>query len=219
LKTRIEILNQTLFLLPGKALYWKEKNLLIIADLHLGKTASFRSKGFALPGGTTTNDLNLITKLIEVTRCEDLLIIGDFLHSKHGVKDKTYSAVLNWRNENKNIRITSVMGNHDRRSGKIPAILDINYTDDFYEIPPFIFSHKPAEVDHKYVISGHVHPAVRLAGPGKQREKLPCFYFTENQAILPSFGSFTGNYVIEPEPCSRIFVIAGDEVVEVKQKL
>jgi hypothetical protein len=55
-----------------------------------------------------------------------------------------------------------------------------------------------------------------MKGEGRLKETLPCFYFGIRFAILPAFGSFTGNYAIRPTPDDRVFVVAGDEVVEVK---
>jgi hypothetical protein len=33
--------------------------------------------------------------------------------------------------------------------------------------------------------------------------------------LLPAFGSFTGNQVIRPDPEERVYVVAGNEVVEI----
>jgi len=62
-----------------------------------------------------------------------------------------------------------------------------------YQEGPFLFIHEPlAEPfpDH-YILTGHLHPGVRLEGPGKQYLRLPCFYFGSWQGILPAFGRFT----------------------------
>ena len=70
----------------------------------------------------------------------------------------------------------------------------------------------PAE---KYNLAGHIHPCVRLRGAGRQRLRLPCFYFGDRQGILPAFGTFTGLGDVEVQNGDRVFVIADDRVVEV----
>ncbi|HNU41619.1 MAG TPA: phosphoesterase, partial [Cyclobacteriaceae bacterium] len=64
-----------------------------------------------------------------------------------------------------------------------------------------------------YNLSGHIHPAVRLKGTGRQSVMLPCFYFGKQQGILPAFGSFTGMARIVPKKEDRIFVIAENKVI------
>ena len=46
------------------------------------------------------------------------------------------------------------------------------------------------------------------------KETLPCFCFGRRGALLPAFGIFTGHRVIRPARQDRIYVIAGDEVID-----
>ncbi|MDX1667527.1 MAG: hypothetical protein R3350_09870, partial [Saprospiraceae bacterium] len=80
---------------------------------------------------------------------------------------------------------------------------------------PFLFSHHPQEGVETgwYNLAGHVHPSVFLRGAGRQRLKLPCFYFGEDKGILPAFGYFTGSAVLHPGKKDRIYVIANDSVI------
>jgi metallophosphoesterase superfamily enzyme len=55
---------------------------------------------------------------------------------------------------------------------------------------------------------------VPLYGRARQRERLPCFWFSTDCAVLPAFGDFTGLAEITPVEGDRVFVIAGSEVVE-----
>ncbi|MCS6939106.1 MAG: DEAD/DEAH box helicase, partial [Roseiflexus sp.] len=66
-----------------------------------------------------------------------------------------------------------------------------------------------------YTLAGHLHPAVRLNGVGRQRVTLPCFWFGAQVGVLPAFGGFTGAALITPEPGDQVFVIADGEVVAV----
>ena len=81
--------------------------------------------------------------------------------------------------------------------------------------PPFVFTHKPAVSDDGYVIRGHVHPAARLTGPGRETVRLPCFWARPRTLVLPAFGEFTGVAEIEVEPNDRVWVVAGAAVLDV----
>ena len=64
-------------------------------------------------------------------------------------------------------------------------------------------------------IAGHIHPAVQLVGKGRDRMRLPCFYCTDEQTLLPAFGSFTGSKSIKPNKTDSVYVCTGKKVVEV----
>jgi metallophosphoesterase superfamily enzyme len=55
---------------------------------------------------------------------------------------------------------------------------------------------------------------VRERGRG-HRERLACFWFGRDAAVLPAFGEFTGCAEIDPNPGDRVWVIAGSEVIAV----
>jgi len=60
---------------------------------------------------------------------------------------------------------------------------------------------------------------VTVTGKGRLKETLPCFCFGPRAALLPAFGSFTGNQVIRPTSEDRIYVVAGDEVIEMQNSI
>jgi metallophosphoesterase superfamily enzyme len=88
-------------------------------------------------------------------------------------------------------------------------------------IHPFLFVHDINDLtdqdNSKYTLSGHIHPAVQLKGPGRQAMKLPCFYFGKQYGVLPAFGSFTGTHVIEPKKDDDIFIIADSKILSAKE--
>lgn len=45
----LKICDQQLLMLPERALYWREQRVLFVADLHLGKDATFRQAGLPVP--------------------------------------------------------------------------------------------------------------------------------------------------------------------------
>ena len=77
-----------------------------------------------------------------------------------------------------------------------------------------MLAHYPGVSDSGYVLAGHLHPSVDLAGPARQRGRFPCFWLGARGAVLPAFGDFTGSSAIAPVAGDRVFVIAGDQIVE-----
>ncbi|MGV0919230.1 hypothetical protein ACTS94_02405 [Empedobacter falsenii] len=48
------------------------------------------------------------------------------------------------------------------------------------------------ESQEKFVISGHLHPGIRMKTPVGRFVKFPCYIVSDFQLILPAFSSFTG---------------------------
>jgi len=108
-----------------------------------------------------------------------------------------------------------VRGNHDKRAGDPGPEIDMRCVDGPVAESPFVFTHKPAVSDNGYVICGHVHPAARLTGPGRESVRLPCFWAQSRTMVLPAFGEFTGVAEIDAQPGDRVWVIADGAVVGV----
>src|SRR5215213_2758960 len=83
----IEFANESLHLLPDRAVYWPARSTLLVADVHFGKCATFRSLGVPVPAGSTQKDLARLTKLIELTSARRLVILGDLVHARAGRQD------------------------------------------------------------------------------------------------------------------------------------
>jgi metallophosphoesterase superfamily enzyme len=82
---------------------------------------------------------------------------------------------------------------------------------------PFLLSHHPMEAvpADRYNLAGHIHPGIRLSGLGRQRLRLPCFWFGKEQGLLPAFGSLTGTAPIEALAEDQVFVVTDEAVIEV----
>jgi DNA ligase-associated metallophosphoesterase len=211
--TDIEVRGETLTLLPERAAFWHSNRALLIADPHWGKAATFRASGIPVPSGTTTEAIERLELLIEKTAPRQIIFLGDLLHAKPGRSKEMFGALESWRKSHGSLDVILVRGNHDKRAGDPPPELCFNCVDAPYMCAPFVFAHHPKPSEDGYVLAGHVHPAVRLYGRGRQRERLPCFVFGSEFAILPAFGDFTGLGDIEPEEGKRIYAIADDDVV------
>ncbi|HEX8606407.1 MAG TPA: ligase-associated DNA damage response endonuclease PdeM [Pseudoduganella sp.] len=213
----ITLAGEPVLLLPQKVLVWPRERMLVVADIHFGKAASFRALGVPVPHGTTSENLAGLDALLAAHDIGHILFLGDFLHAKAAHASATLQAMLAWRERHPALALTLVRGNHDRHAGDPSRLLRIDLVDEPHRIGPFAFCHHPdlaAGQAGGYVLAGHVHPVYRLAGRHDSL-RLPCFVIGERHAILPSFGSFTGGHPVTPAPGERFFLVADDNLYSI----
>lgn len=208
-----------LTLLPQRALLWRRRHMLIVADIHFGKAAAFRARGIPVPRGTTQQNLDALDALIALHGVRHIVFLGDFLHARAAHAPATLAALLRWRQGHPELKLTLVRGNHDLHAGDPPAALDIAAVDEPWHVGGLALCHHPrgggGAVDNEaYVLAGHMHPVLRLSA-GREALRLPCFVFGERGAVLPAFGAFTGGHAVDPQAGERIFVAADDSVFAV----
>lgn len=213
----VTLAGEAVWLLPQKAMYWPREQMLIIADIHFGKAAAFRSLGVPVPGGTTLANLDGLDELIGLCGAQHIVFLGDFLHARTARAPATLAAMQAWRLRHPSLRITLVRGNHDLHAGDPPAALDIHMVDEPWPLGPFAFCHHPDLATDAYVLAGHVHPVCRVRS-GWERLTLPCFLLGPQRAVLPSFGAFTGGHTVTPAPGEQLYVSTGDAVFAVPGK-
>lgn len=209
-----EVAGETLVLLPERAAFWPRAGALFVADFHLGKAASFRSAGIALPSGTTAENLARLDRAIARTRARQVVFLGDFLHAKAGRTPSTLERFDEWRGTRGALELTLVRGNHDERAGDPPESFGIRCIDAGGTFGAFVLNHDPGAARGGYALAGHIHPAVRLRGEGDSL-RLPCFWFGARYGVLPAFGAFTGSAEVRSRKGDQVFVIAEDEVLKV----
>jgi uncharacterized protein len=201
----IEINGSKFTLLPQKALFKNDESLLIIADVHLGKANHFRNSGIPIPANAQMSDYENLKNVFEKTKPLKVYFLGDLFHSTFN-RDWHYFCDLIALFPD--IFFTLVKGNHDIiHKGKFDELcIEIvnNIEDD-----AFIYTHEPlTEVAaNKVNIAGHIHPGITISGMARQSVKLPCFYTTDNQVILPAFGVLTGLYSMPRSENAKIFIV------------
>lgn len=207
----VEVCGERLALRADRSLLWPRARTLVVADPHFGKAEAFRAVGVPVPGGPTGPLARLAAALAD-TAAGRLIVLGDFWHSRDGRTDRVASELAAWRAERPALRVDLVRGNHDR-AGPPPD----GWGDWLTELPepPFVFAHFPDPSDAGYVLAGHLHPGVVL---GRERLRLPCFWFGPRVGVLPAFGDFTGAAAVPAQRGDRVFAVAGGEVIDVSRR-
>lgn len=205
--------GEELILSKEKAIYWAAKKMLIISDLHIGKSAHFRKHGLQVPDAVGLTDLQRLTRLMTEFNPGTLLVTGDMFHNRI---NSDANAFKEWRKGYPLLRVVLIKGNHDDLKKADYEALSIEVHQKELLCIPFRFVHdKPKDFDEYYNISGHIHPGVVLYGKAKQQLKFPCFYFSSTCAILPAFSVFTGLFILKPEKGDQFYAVTPDKVVEI----
>jgi uncharacterized protein len=201
--------------LPERALWLPDAALLLVADAHIGKAQSFRRLGVPVPEATTTGTLaRLDAALARCPGLHGLVFLGDLLHAARGRSAATLAAVARWRERHAGLALTLVRGNHDSHAGDPPADWGVACVDEPWSppgLPGLALCHHPQPQPGRYVLAGHVHPAVSLHGRAHQRLRLPCFHFGPTVGVLPAFGEFTGMHTLPRGPQDHVFAVSEHE--------
>lgn len=209
----VQMLGVELQLLPEKAVYLDSLKLLLVSDVHLGKSETFQAAGVPIPQQVNQESLNRLQALCSKYQPEQLVVLGDLFHSRLALLPEVVEA---WQQFLASISasVTLIVGNHDR--ALIPKMeqLAIDCFADYLKVDRLLLSHEPGFQPSLLNICGHVHPCVRL----KTRLddlRLPCFYYeaAENRLTLPSFGAFTGGYEVRMGPGVVAYAIAEGTIV------
>ena len=210
--------GEALVLLPARAVCWPAQRTIFIADTHFGKEATFRAASIPVPDQTTAL-LQRISSIISATSAARLIILGDLIHARRGRCSATFRLIAEWRQANRNaLEVLLVRGNHDLAAGDPPLDWHIRCVSDPESLGPFALTHIPpasAAPLENPVLAGHLHPVVRLSGPGRDSLRLPCFLLRPHVLVLPAFSDFVDGKVTQIESEDRVFAVADQQVLEV----
>lgn len=205
-----ELLGQKLRLIPEKGIFWEEKKYLILADLHLGKAGHFRKSGIPVSDLVHSKDLLTLDKLIGRFQPEQVIFLGDLFHSDH---NQGWEVFKRWIKSKAPLQFKLVLGNHDVLDEPNYRIPNLDVMEKL-SLSPFDLTHIPEETE-QYNLAGHIHPAVKMYGKGRQSLRLPCYYFGKHNGLLPAFGNFTGTASISIKKTDAVYAIADEAVVRV----
>ena len=166
-------------------LFWLEKKIAIVSDLHLEKGSSFASLGQFIPPYDSEETLKKLINFLKTHEVQTIILLGDTFHDRGALNRMSSKVKSIFDSLVENYEIIFVLGNHENKMKS--AFIK------FYEryiVDDIHFLHE-AVLEKKYQISGHFHPVASLKINSKQiTEK--CLIHSENHIIMPAFGEFTG---------------------------
>ena len=214
-----------ILLLPGRGALLPASRTLLVADLHLGKAATFRRAGIPIPEGSAQGDLARLETLVRDHDVERVLILGDLLHAASGCTSEVVAEFRAFRDRLTTTAVVLVLGNHDVAARRLAGELGLDECLSALDEPPLRFVHiaATATVDDDeampsgigLVVAGHVHPRVKLRAPSGDRLADRCFHLDERILTLPAFGSFTGGHAVEITDTARVWLARDDAVLDV----
>ena len=193
----IKFANEDFYAYPNSALYWKRLNIIIVADLHLGKSISFAKQKQFLPPYDTKETLAKLFRCINKFEPSKLIIVGDLLHDMFSINSFQEKDHQNFNKYTKNTEFIWVKGNHDYdiEINGFTKVLN-------YKVEEIIFNHIPTKSTN-FQICGHYHPKAKISHRGKSIYK-SSFVHNDKLLILPSFGTLTGGLNINQAPLSDL---------------
>jgi len=213
-----------ILLLPGRGALLPASRTLLVADLHLGKAATFRRAGIPIPEGSSQGDLARLETLVRDHAVARVLVLGDLLHAASGCTSEVVAEFRAFRDRVAATSLVLVLGNHDVAARRLADELGLDACVSALDEPPFRFLHiaaAAADDDEAMppgiglVVAGHVHPRVTLRAPSGDRFADRCFHLDDHVLTLPAFGSFTGGHAIEITDRARVWLARDDAVLDV----
>src|SRR5882762_6641476 len=194
----IEISGECARLLWQKAILLPHYKTLLVADLHIGKINHFRKAGIPVPPKANDRNTETLIDLLNETKADRVIFLGDLFHSYYNEEWSVLGQVLRHFST---CSFELVRGNHDIMSQLQYQRHRIVVHEDHLRLGGLQLTHRPERNpgEERYNLAGHIHPGIRLTGKGRQSMILPCFYFGEDDGILPAFGSFTGLAILKPK--------------------
>ncbi len=205
-------------LLPERALWLPSQQTLIVGDLHFGKVNHFRRAGLPVPLAANQRNAERLIDLINSLHPNRTIFLGDLFHS---VYNDDWEVVGQIVKHFPACRFELVRGNHDILSEQQYVRYGIEVHEQVV-IGDLLLSHDPLELSEipsgLINVAGHIHPAARLVGKGRQSLTFPCFWRSVNRMVIPAFGTFTGLAVIHPEENDRVYILVDSKIMELRSE-
>lgn len=213
---RVTFAGEELDLHPAGAIFLPGREMLIVADLHLEKSAAFAARGQMLPPYETLETLRRLAGLVGELRPRQLVLLGDSFHSAIETIGEVGPAREVIEDLGRRSEIIWIAGNHD----PVPPLRLPGHWIENIRLGELVLRHAPVD-DGSCEIVGHLHPAARLATrAGSQRRR--CFALAGRRLLMPAFGTLTGMVDLAdptirrfvPETEARVFMLCRQGLIE-----
>ncbi|MGE0723288.1 MAG: ligase-associated DNA damage response endonuclease PdeM [Alphaproteobacteria bacterium] len=195
----IEVNGTGLLLDPSGALFWRERGLLAVADLHLEKGSAFARRGTLLPPYDTRSTLDTLARVLRRWQPRTVVCLGDSFHDA-GAGERITSG-----DRDRLAHLTTghdwvwVVGNHDPSP---PAGIGGRVVPEL-TLAALTFRHESV-AGAVGEISGHFHPKASVSTRAR-RITDRCFVLDGRKLMLPAFGAFAGGLDVLDPAITRLF--------------
>lgn len=182
------------------ALIWPDRELVVVADLHLEKGSAFARRGCLLPPYDTRSTLSRLEAVLARHRPRRVVSLGDGFHDEQASTRLSSADRERLRALIEGHDWLWLRGNHDPRP---PSGLG-GWCEHGLEIAGLTLRHEPSDAPVEGEIAGHLHPKVSLTVRGRRISR-PCFVGDRRRMLLPAFGSYTGGLDVRAPAIARRF--------------
>lgn len=169
------------------AVFWPDRRLVMVSDLHFEKGSAFAQRGVPLPPYDTAATLDRLEEVLRRHQPERVISLGDSFHDQ-GAPDRVSKGALD------RVRALAaahdwiwITGNHDPAPDPIWG----GRAMEEFVLGPLVFRHQAGDGTGAGEVSGHYHPKARVRLRGRSASG-QCFVTDGNRLMMPSFGAFTG---------------------------
>ena len=224
---RFSFCNRELVALSQGALFWPDRDALLVADLHLEKASWFARLGQMLPPYDSLATLANLADLADSAGAREVWCLGDSFHDARGCERLPTRAREMLQSLTARLSWTWIVGNHDpvvkleassRNPGRTFAEICGGAIVDEALVDGLLLRHEADPAETRPEISGHFHPKLRVSHRGRLVSRR-CFVATERKLILPAFGSLTGGLDAGHPEIARAAGGAAEALVPVADRL
>ncbi|MFP4038301.1 MAG: metallophosphoesterase [Candidatus Nanohaloarchaea archaeon] len=179
------------------AVYFPEKGLIAVSDLHLGLEGSMTSRGHYIPEFQLEELKEELNFLKKETDAERIVVNGDLKNqysTSYTEKNEIEELLQHLKETFKDVII--VKGNHDtfiEDTVKDKGLRTVeSYSEDGLL---FVHGHEKVEEEFETLVIGHEHPALALTDEIGVTEKVPCLLHGNTERgeiiVLPAFSKIS----------------------------
>ena len=195
-------------LCPSGALFLIRDEVLVLADLHLGKLIALKDRGVPALSLAEYPTIKKLEMDIAEKKPKHLILLGDIFHEPSKRMQRLADGFYNFLSSFK-IDVTVTLGNHDRHVIHHSKERNVRFIKE-YMCHSICFCHEP--LYDRACIAGHIHPGV-IVKKGRLSQRVKAFLVKDKTLILPAYGHFTGITPIKI-PYDKAFILKQDNVTE-----
>jgi uncharacterized protein len=209
------MLTRDIELLEGlPIIHIKSLNALVIADLHLGYEGVMAKKGALLPKVNLNKIIEMLTRALEATRAEKIIVDGDIKNEFSTVDQEEFNELYDFIHfcKEQKVDLILIKGNHDNFVERYKEPFKLVIYRQEAKMSKYLFFHGeelPNETKGvKMLIMGHEHPAIGVYNEAGTKEKLSSFLYGSYKRIpllvLPAMNYYAAGTDINMQPKSTL---------------